>query len=341
MMLRLSLGQTRSGTPVIWSGASNPHIAVSGRSGSGKSYFLRYLLEQAAGQEATCLVVDYSGDFADYSPPEGIPFRHLDVSDPDFQFNPLAPGGPNGLPAAAQRLLTAVHSVSPIGTRASLSLQRATLEYLEGAAHPSLRGLADFAGQKEKPSAGLAAALEPLDLLAALVRCGEEPISLNLSAPGITVVGFGQIVNAKVRSLLVELILGTIWAQRTSRSDWPHPLILLLDECQNLGWAQDGMAVRILREGRKYGLAGWFATQYITGKAAQAALGQAALPVRFRPDDQDVLKLARSLTSSSGRLADEWVRVIRALRVGQFVLCRSNLQPVIVNVPLRSMSGAP
>ena len=225
--------------------------------------------------------------------------------------------------------------MSPIGARASLSLQRATLEYLEGAAHPSLRGLADFAGQREKPSAGLAAALEPLDLLAALVRCGGEPISLDLSAPGITVVGFGQIVNAKVRSLLVELILGTIWTQRTSRSDWPRPLILLLDECQNLGWAQDGMAVRILREGRKYGLAGWFATQYTTSKAAQAALRQAALQVRFRPDDQDVLKLARSLSSSSGRLADEWVRVIRALRVGQFLLSRGTGGCLIVTVPVR------
>lgn len=333
MTLRLSLGQTRSGTPVTWSGADNPHVAVSGRSGSGKSYFLKGRLEQAAGQGAACLVLDYSGDFAEYHPPEGILFRHLDVSDPDFQFNPLVPGGHNGLQAAAQRLLTAVQSVSRIGARASLSLQRITLEYLEGAAHPSLRGLADFAGQKERPNAGLAAALEPLDLLAALVRCGEELISLDLSVPGITVVGFSQIVNAKVRSLLVELILGTIWAQRTSRSDWPHPLILLLDECQNLGWAQDGMAVRILREGRKYSLAGWFATQYMTGKAAQAALGQAALQVRFRPDDQDVLKLARSLSSSSGRSANEWVRVIRALRVGQFLLYSQTNAPLIVTVP--------
>ena len=75
MTLRLFLGQTRSGTPVIWSGASNPHIAVSGRSGSGKSYFLKGLLEQAAGQGAACLVLDYSGDFAAYLPPEGIPLR--------------------------------------------------------------------------------------------------------------------------------------------------------------------------------------------------------------------------------------------------------------------------
>ena len=333
--LHLTLGRTRAGAPVIWSGADNPHIAVSGRSGSGKSYFLKGLLEQAAQQTATCLVLDYSGDFPGYRPPEGIPFRRLDVSHPDFRFNPLAHGDDSSPQVAAQRLLTAIHNVSRIGARASLSLQTAALEYLEAAAHPSLRGLADFARQKERPNAGLAAALEPLDLLAALVRCGEEPISLDLSAPGITVVGFGQIVNAKVRSLLVELILGTIWTQRISRSNWPHPLILLLDEGQNLNWAQDSMAVRILREGRKYGLVGWFSSQYITQKTAAAALGQAALQAYFRPDDANIPHLARSFSQAGAGSAAQWSQLIRNLKVGQFLCRQPSGQAFVVSVPKR------
>ena len=333
--LHLTLGRTRAGAPVVWSGADNPHIAVSGRSGSGKSYFLKGLLEQAAQQTATCLVLDYSGDFPGYRPPEGIPFRRLDVSHPDFRFNPLAHGDDSSPQVAVQRLLTAIHNVSRIGARASLSLQTAALEYLEAAAHPSLRGLADFARQKERPNAGLAAALEPLDLLAALVRCGEEPISLDLSAPGITVVGFGQIVNAKVRSLLVELILGTIWTQRISRSNWPHPLILLLDEGQNLNWAQDSMAVRILREGRKYGLAGWFSSQYITQKTAAAALGQAALQAYFRPDDANIPHLARSFSQAGAGSAPQWSQLIRNLKVGQFLLNNGPGNHLVVTVPQR------
>ena len=333
--LHLTLGRTRAGAPVIWSGADNPHIAVSGRSGSGKSYFLKGLLEQAAQQRVICLVLDYSGDFPGYRPPEGIPFRRLDVSHPDFRFNPLAHGDDSSPQVAAQRLLTAIHNVSRIGARASLSLQTAALEYLEAAAHPSLRGLADFARQKERPNAGLAAALEPLDLLAALVRCGEEPISLDLSAPGITVVGFGQIVNAKVRSLLVELILGTIWTQRISRSNWPHPLILLLDEGQNLNWAQDSMAVRILREGRKYGLVGWFSSQYITQKTAAAALGQAALQAYFRPDDANIPHLARSFSQAGAGSAAQWSQLIRNLKVGQFLLSNGPGNHLVVTVPQR------
>ena len=115
--LHLTLGRTRAGAPVIWSGADNPHIAVSGRSGSGKSYFLKGLLEQAAQQRVICLVLDYSGDFPGYRPPEGIPFRRLDVSHPDFRFNPLAHGDDSSPQVAAQRLLTAIHNVSRIGAK--------------------------------------------------------------------------------------------------------------------------------------------------------------------------------------------------------------------------------
>ena len=333
--LHLTLGRTRAGAPVIWSGADNPHIAVSGRSGSGKSYFLKGLLEQAAQQKATCLVLDYSGDFPGYRPPEGIPFRRLDVSHPDFRFNPLAHGDDSSPQVAAQRLLTAIHNVSRIGARASLSLQTAALEYLEAAAHPSLRGLADFARQKERPNAGLAAALEPLDLLAALVRCGEEPISLDLTNPGISVLSFDQILNTRIRSLLVELLLGAVWAQRSSQSDWTRPLILLLDECQNLSWGEGSMAVRILREGRKRGLAGWFSSQYITQKTAAAALGQAALQAYFRPDDANIPHLARSFSQAGTGSAAQWSQLIRNLKVGQFLLSNGPGNHLVVTVPQR------
>src|SRR5699024_4914695 len=124
------------------------------------------------------------------------------------------------------------------------------------------------------------------------------PISLDLTNPGLSVLSFDQILNIRIRSLLVELLLGAVWAQRISRSNWPHPLILLLDEGQNLNWAQDSMAVRILREGRKYGLVGWFSSQYITRKTAAAALGQAALQAYFRPDDANIPHLARSFSQA-------------------------------------------
>ena len=158
---------------------------------------------------------------------------------------------------------------------------------------------------------------------------------MDLTAPGLSVLSFNQILNTRIRSLLVELLLGAVWAQRISQSDWPCPLILLLDECQNLSWGEGSMAVRILREGRKYGLAGWFSSQYITQKTAAAALGQAALQAYFRPDDAKIPHLTKSFSQAEAGSAPQWSQLIRNLKVGQFLCRQPSGQAFVVSVPKR------
>lgn len=338
MSISLFLGRSNSGTSVTWAGADNPHAAISGRSGSGKSYFLKGLLEQAARQGASCLVFDYSHDFRHYIPPENVPFQALDVVGSSFNMNPLADSSASGRRTSAQQLLSALHSVFRMGPRANLALHKAALGYLEQTEKPTLDGLIDFARNDQPASTGLTAALEPLELLATLIRCGDCPISLDLTSPGITVLGFDQVVDGKLCTLLVELILGAVWDQRASAtsSDGP-PLILLLDECQNLNWGDGSMAVRILREGRKYGLAGWFSSQYIQNKNAVAALGQAALQAYFRPDDANILRLAKAMSQTGHGKPEQWGKAIRSLRVGQFLLQKPGGKPMIVTVPAREV----
>lgn len=62
--LKLNLGRSASGGTVWLRQPSNPHIYISGRSGSGKSFFLKHLLRQALEQDTLCLVLDYSDDFS-------------------------------------------------------------------------------------------------------------------------------------------------------------------------------------------------------------------------------------------------------------------------------------
>ena len=64
--LELILGQTVSGGIVRARHLANPHVYISGSTGSGKSVFLRYLLGQVMRQEVCCLVLDYSDDFSGY-----------------------------------------------------------------------------------------------------------------------------------------------------------------------------------------------------------------------------------------------------------------------------------
>lgn len=338
MNLSFALGNTSSGFPVTWGGADNPHLSILGRSGSGKSYFLRGIIQQAAQQGALCLILDYSTDFHNFSPSDGLRYHRIDVTGPDFTINPLAASAAGGGLAAAQQLLSALHSVFRMGPRANVALQKATLSYLSQSQKPTLSGLLGHVNTAEKRSAGLLAATEPLELLSTLIHCGNNPIGIDLGQSGIVVLGFDQVVDNKLRTLLVELILQAVWNQWTSvEHSVNHPLILVMDECQNLAWGENSMAVRILREGRKFGIGGWFSSQWISNKTAVAALGQAALRANFRPEDANIAALSKRLAQSEGT-ASRWQGLIRKLRVGQFLCSLQDGKTILINVPSHQQS---
>lgn len=322
---------------MIEQGADNLHLAILGRSGSGKSYFLRGLIEQAAQQGALCMVLDCSTDFQKYSSPNDTPFQRINVTDPAFTINPLATEVAKGGLVAAQQLLSAIHSAFHMGNRATVALQKATMGYFQQSPHPTLPDLIRYINGQKK-SVGLATAFEPLELLSTLVHCGDQPINLDLTESGIFALGFDEIVDTKLRVLLVELVLQSVWTQWVSiEHDADHPLIVVLDECQNLSWEEGSMAVRILREGRKFGIGGWFASQWVSGKTAISALGQAAFQANFRPDDNNIPALAKKLAQSGGS-APEWQKLIRSMKVGQFLHSRRDGRTILVNVSKRQVT---
>lgn len=335
MGIELTLGTTLSDAPIFWSDADNPHISVTGQSGSGKSYFLKGILEQAARTGAHCIIFDYTSDFREYAPSENIPYRYIDTGSPEFSLNPLA--GSIDHEIIAQRLLSAVHAAFRLGSKGSLTLRQATLTCLKTFENPNLRLLAVFMDEQKK-TPGLSAALEPVELLSSILHCENEFLSLDLDAPGLTTLGFEKFEDVRLRSTLIELILSAIWSTWTSQSQHTHPLILLLDESQNLNWTPSGMPIRILREGRKHQLAGWFATQWISKPEAEAALGQAALQAHFRPHDSHILSLAKQLGQGNREQVAQWQKVICSLRRGQFLMQRPDGKALIVRVPSREQA---
>lgn len=333
MELSLNLGYTNSGRPVTWKGGDNPHISISGRSGSGKSFFIKRLLNQAVQQNALCIVFDYSGDFREWSAPDNIRFRRIDVTSSEFSINPLISTSGNSTDMRAQQLLSLLHSVFRMGPRASLALQRCTRDYLDCATDvPSLDGLLAYGSSAGNVSSSLRDALAPLDLLTTLIRCGGTPISLDFSIPGIMVLDFEKLIDNNSRKILIEVILQTIWGKRTSC--WPSsdcPIILVLDESQNLSWSENSMAVRILREGRKFDIAGWFSSQWIDNKTAISALSQAALQAHFRPDDENTDRLIKKIYHKKADRI-KYQRMVSSLKRGQFLRLLPDGRPIVVHV---------
>lgn len=341
MELTFTLGCTRSDVPVTWSTSENPHAYITGRSGSGKSYFIKGMLEQAVQQGALCLVLDYSNDFRDYVPPVTVPFRRIDVTNPEFSLNPLASAESQGALACAQRLLSSLHIAFRMGNRANLALQQLCINYLRETHAPTLRGLLSFGQAIDSPGVGLVTGLERLELLTSLIHCGDQAISLDLGTPGIIALSFDQVIDPNLRSLLVEFILDAVWNCRTSSqcSD-SCPLIFAPDESQNLCWNASNMAIRILREGRKYNTAGWFASQYVTSKNANAALGQAALQAYFHPDNDNTMRLAKTLSIRKTGTPAQWPGLISSLHVGSFLFRDTRGRIIVVDVPPRAAQSS-
>lgn len=333
MELSLNLGYTNSGRPVTWKGGDNPHISISGRSGSGKSFFIKRLLSQAVQQNALCIVFDYSGDFREWSAPGGIRFRRIDITSPDFTINPLITTSGKSAFMRAQQLLSLLHSAFKMGPRASLALQHSTQDYLEHTPDvPTLDGLLEYALSTESANRSLRDALAPLDLLSTIINCGDTPISLDFSQSGIVALDFEKLVDKDSRKFFVELILQNIWDIKSScqHSNERHT-ILVLDEAQNLSWSENGMAVRILREGRKFGIAGWFSSQWADNRTAISALGQAALQAHFRPDDENINRLLKKLCCNKAYELKQQ-QMVCSLKRGQFLWLPPDGRPVVVHV---------
>lgn len=328
MNLKLSPGYTPSGRKIIWSGANNPHINILGQSGAGKSHLIKTLAAQAAAQGALVLVLDYTSDFIDYTPPDELNFRRICVDSTDFSINPLVCVSGQKPDKCAQQLLASLHSVFHMGPRADLALRQITTEYIERTDGPSINGLLYYIYGLEKPDRGLEAAIGPLGLLATMTNCGDQPISLDLETPGLTVLDCSEIVDRNLCKLLVELILQALWNVHA-----PHhpPLILVLDEAQQLHWGAGSMPIRILREGRKFDIAGWFSSQWCDHKEASPALGQAAYQIHFRPDRQHINKLAKAICSRPDDISS-CQKVLQRLRRGEFLWQHPSGRPIVVKV---------
>ena len=318
--MKLILGHSLDETSIIFTGEPNNHLFVSGISGSGKSYCLQRLAEQAVAKQARVIVFDYTGDYRSYVSPEGFPFQHIDVCSPEFQVNPLAAVPGISCSTRTQRLIDVLCTAHPrLGTRTRLELIKHVPDYLDTCPNASISGLIQYL-QMLPITKGIqdsCALLAPLGMLTG--GCGAA-ISLDLDSPGLVVLDFFQIEAGWLRRFLVDVILRAIWDQRVhSDHHIQQPLILLLDECQDLDWREDSMPVRIMRQGRKFQIAGWFSTQWVPNKTAAAALKQASMQLYFRQNHDDAMRAAKVLSQNKPERTNAISRALSSLHVGEFI----------------------
>ena len=320
-MMTLTLGYRSDGRVITTSGAENPHIFIDGISGSGKSFALKRLAEEAVHQGTLVIAFDYTGDYAEYLPSDALRCQRMDIIGGELRINPLSPTSGTLAVVRAQRLVNLLLAASRLGNQTCLDLSGAIIRYLEsGPKTPNIIGLVEYIENAGSITKGMESALKRLKSLSYLITNGPEEINVNLNSPRLLIFEFTQVESDWIRRLMVEVLLRVIWDSRTSIPvNNPPPLVLLLDECQNLNWQRDGMPVRILREGRKFNIGGWFASQWVENERAKTALREASVQMHFRQDQDTATKLARTLAVRDLKKRERYVQLICSLRRGDFL----------------------
>ena len=121
------------------------------------------------------------------------------------------------------------------------------------------------------------------------------------------------------QSVLAELILSTIWRRvRFHGKGERQRIIIVIDEFQNLSAKMGAPLMRLLTEGRRFGISLLLATQSleIFPNEVQPVLSQTATRLYFRPTDNEVKKIAKNISSDS---TAEWVERLKNLKVGESV----------------------
>ena len=92
---------------------------------------------------------------------------------------------------------------------------------------------------------------------------------------------------------------GSLMTRRISLTAVPAKAVIGKKALIAMSGVNGSLMKHILCEGHKYGLAGWFASQWISDKEAVAALEQASLRVHFRPDKENARLLVKRLSQES------------------------------------------
>lgn len=105
------------------------------------------------------------------------------------------------------------------------------------------------------------------------------------------------------------LLWDLFYYSRASGENLVYPVFL--DEVQNLNFKPDSPTVKILREGRKFGWAGVFATQALSSiKGEVDAIYNCAEQVHFLPTDDQMATVA-SMISKNHKMATGDLRTLR------------------------------
>lgn len=165
---------------------------------------------------------------------------------------------------------------------------------------------------------------------------------VSIRQPGmIHIIQFPYWMGSDQRLKYTEMILAQVWNEQICPCMASKPVIFVLDEAHGLHLGSQNMSTRILREGRKFGISGWFITQWADDIKMLNTLSQAALRIFFRPGTENIKSLAKALAHGNLKSALQYRQMIAGMRVGDFFFFNTSGNAVYVKtpIPIKSKKG--
>lgn len=316
---------------------NNRHLLINGNSGSGKTYCIQTLILEAVKNNISVIVFDYTDGFtkSKLSPilldKLGGNFEERFVRFDKFPINPFRKGvqivneheREELDQDVAMRISSSFKNVYDLGEQQVSAVYTAVRNGLKQyGSKMSLERLADELGKdNKKPAQTTLSKIIPL--------VDYEPFSTDekfdwsnvIEAKGkmyvIQLSGYDRMIQL----ILTDLILWDIWNYAVKNGNESNPIPLVLDEAQNLSHDEKSPSGKILAEGRKFGLSGWYATQFMKGRLNAAEIGnlqQSAQKLYFSPPEESIKEVASyiDITSDGSKL---WAEKLSKLTKGNCV----------------------
>lgn len=297
-------------------GLSNRHMLITGKSGQGKTYFIQTLLYELSKNSLNALVVDYTDGFLATQLEEQLTQKVGNKINHKIIYQDLMPLNPfkiqkidlGGITIDEKPLDMVERVVQIIDFVFSLGIQQRTLlteTILDGY---RLNGKSyTFSHLREELTNSDDSGKQNLyGRISSLLKRDPFAYDNNFTWANIfnntgeihifQLTGFQR----QIQQVMIEFMLWDLFQYAAKSGTEAKPLPIVLDEIQNLNFNANSPTVKILREGRKFGLSGIFATQSLDSMKGtdSEAIYNATQQVHFLPPDTQVKSISKSLTSS-------------------------------------------
>lgn len=311
--------------------AANRHMLITGKSGQGKTYFMQTLLLELSKQKVDTMVVDYTDSY--------LPGQLDPILDQTGKVNqrivrkdklPINPFKRQNISIGtfsyleedrdvASRIAEVIDFVFKLGPQQKSKLIQALNEGMSRNENYTFTMLKR--DLTEKSGDTLYGRIQPLlDNDPFIYSDNDFDWSKYFGKNGniniIQMSGFPF----TVKNALIEFLLWNLFNYSQIKADQNLIYPVFLDEVQNLNFAQNAPTVKILREGRKFGWSGIFATQSLSSiKGETDAVYNAAEQVHFMPPENQIKFIAKTLSSNS-QLQNEYEQRLSHLRKSQCIV---------------------